>query len=479
VLVNVKFKNLGGKVDSAIEASVNKWLAGGISGAILKDEEYRKLWKVSDGGRTIYIKKFIHSSLSQRLRFKVFKSKARREFENLSRLRANGVNVPAPLGLLEGNGADTSIIFLQEIKDARTLREYLNNEQLDYLQKKELLAKLAELVRASHKAGLENEDLHSGNILIDRDRKLYLIDIHRARFRITLLLRERVYELAFLIHSFYKNFTLADIIRFLQLYFEDGFNEGLVQRVFSEFRNIRRKWWSRRSRNCLKVSSPLNKDKIIQEHLAGRHVKNSHNRSLSEVENYFVKEYRCGGLKRLLCGNPAKRAWYNAYALTLRDIPVPKCYKFCEGGSRSFIIGEWLDALPLGEFVKSDLDTFDFTQRKNFLFDLARILRRMHIRGVVHNDMKANNVFVKGRNGGAEFYILDFDDVYFTDVLPLEVVIKNLAQLNASVRGLLTIADRMRFLRYYIGRDLNLHKSRKLLAKDVISETIKRENPWQ
>src|SRR5581483_427549 len=84
---------------------------------------------------------------------------------------------------------------------------------------------------------------------------------------------------------------------------------------------------------------------------------------------------------------------------------------------------------------------------------LARTIRRLHGQGFVHGDLVASNIFVAA-NGDREihFYFMDNDRTRrFPRWLPQSLWKRNLIQLNRLPLPGITLQDRMRFLRAYLG----------------------------
>jgi serine/threonine protein kinase len=92
--------------------------------------------------------------------------------------------------------------------------------------------------------------------------------------------------------------------------------------------------------------------------------------------------------------------------------------------------------------------------RRDLLRDLALFFRRIHSLGIYHGDTKATNILVgSGRAGRRALYLTDLDFVRTKLRLQRRNVLRNMAQLNGSIRDLshAGIWDRRYFLRAYLG----------------------------
>ena len=77
--------------------------------------------------------------------------------------------------------------------------------------------------------------------------------------------------------------------------------------------------------------------------------------------------------------------------------------------------------------------------------------RRMHGRGAHHQDFYLNHILWCGEPEHLDLRVIDLGRVGFARRLSRRWIVKDLAQLDYSARGL-SCTDRLRFLRLYLGR---------------------------
>lgn len=512
----IKCGNIQGKVDPSIKNFIENWLSGEKKVGLIKDTKARSIWRLSFNNDGLFIKKFEYNGFFQAIGRTLFKSNAKQEFDILSRLAIEGVDVPKPLGFLEErNGllCTSSYLITKEIKDAITLKSYVFSNELSKTQKCNLLKSLAEFIQKLHYAKLINFDLHIGNILIQKDNNkinLYLLDVHRAKFVNRLTRKHIINTFAFLFLSMYMFLSLIDLIRLLKYYFakkgiiiKHGNLKETANRIKDKFLYYRDRYNKSREKRCFEKGSGFDIDnrkdiKIIirkgqdptltqkaqESHFVNQHIKDLQNRSLSVYnDSIFIKEYKYEGflkkLENILRRSSAERFWFNSNALIIRHITTPVCYALYKGGNSSYLIGEWIkDGIPCNDFMRKYFSNASILERREFIWQLARFIRKMHIRGICHKDLKANNILVKHINNKIEFFVIDLDRVVFRKHLTTNQCLKNLAQLNAAITPPVTITDRLRFFRYYSIRNTSLIRNKKGSITKIMRITLARKHLW-
>ena len=401
----------------------------------------------------LFVKRYKIYNWLERLKSFFFVSKAAWEYEMQRYLKAHNIPVARPVATLEVKNwgfLKESFLFLTELKNVTTLKEFITGK-LGFKrgngwikEKQSLLKKLAELVRSLHLAGFYHEDLHLGNILIEKEGdipKLYLADLHQAR-RCGMGSARKIRNLAQLCYSLNAVLPLTDVARFLTYYRSlDLRKETLkpfIQKVFSAMAKVRHQHLQSRSRRCLKKSSGFNierygKLRIYHPRLGGvdriKELITQHRRLVSQHpeqlfkatpkrlisiqtflsgERCYLKEYRYSMwrvLESLLGRHPARSEWLAAHGLAVRRVKAPDGLALVEEKvvfftKRAYVIfKEVQSAIPSGQYA---LETFGghitpdaLVFKKAYLKSFARAISHLHQRGIFHADLKANNILVR------------------------------------------------------------------------------------
>ena len=167
------------------------------------------------------------------------------------------------------------------------------------------------------------------------------------------------------------------------------------------------------------------------------------------------------GLKDLFRHSRAFRAFRACRVLSLHGFHVP--IGVAAGEIRTlrwvrlaFLLTLSVPALPLPQYVKaqypSDGEGPAVRRKREFLRQLALEVRRMHRLGFIHGDLLASNIMVQANEDQLNFYTLDHDRTRrYPAWLPNGLWRRNLVQLNRVELPGISVRDRIRFLKFYLG----------------------------
>ncbi len=109
------------------------------------------------------------------------RTRAFREFHLTAELFDHGLPVPRPVaaGVTRYGLTYQAALITVRIPGARALASLLGNEEAD----EALLNRVGATIRRFHDAGLDHVDLNARNLLVDKNGKVWLIDLDRCRTR--------------------------------------------------------------------------------------------------------------------------------------------------------------------------------------------------------------------------------------------------------------------------------------------------------
>jgi non-specific serine/threonine protein kinase/serine/threonine-protein kinase len=104
-----------------------------------------------------------------------------REAQALARLRHPGIAQIYEAGTYQDGGTTLPFFALEYIPNAKNLLEFARAKNLDVRQKLELFQQVCEAVHYGHQRGIIHRDLKPGNILVDSEGRVRVIDFGVAR----------------------------------------------------------------------------------------------------------------------------------------------------------------------------------------------------------------------------------------------------------------------------------------------------------
>jgi tRNA A-37 threonylcarbamoyl transferase component Bud32 len=103
--------------------------------------------------------------------------------------------------------------------------------------------------------------------------------------------------------------------------------------------------------------------------------------------------------------------------------------------------------------------------------NLAVYIRRMHEIGILHVDLKGENLLV---DDARDIFLIDLDRLRVRRFLSLNDIIRNLSYLNASFVNTIELSKRLEFLDEYLKGNLKLQKLRHKIIAGIEEYTQER-----
>jgi hypothetical protein len=180
----------------------------------------------------------------------------------------------------------------------------------------------------------------------------------------------------------------------------------------------------------------------------------------------------------------ALQAWRQGMALSYAGFNVPRTVAAGEQRRfgelrRGFILSQKIAGQGAPFFLRELLENGSERDRLRTklagLQQLAAMLRRFHDGGFVHGDLVATNIFIhRPTDDGMIFFLMDNDRTRrYPCWLPQSLWKRNLIQLNRLPLPGITLQDRMRFFRAYLGRS-KLTGAERRLARWFEQQTRRR-----
>ena len=472
----------------------------------VKRNLYRSVFRVpelGDGIGRLYLKRYRFPRLGDKLKG-LWRNRAKTEWRNARELWRLGIPTFAPLA----HGLETrwglpheAILVSREIEDADPLDRFL--ETLPGERRPELLRETARLVAALHRHAVHHRDLHQSNCLARLREKveIFLVDLHTVRVGGELTEREKVSQLARLLHGLRGTLRREEMLRFLEEYLREsgerlGEPPALLERLEQRIQRIERRHACSRDKRCLVRSSAFAVRKGLFRRLYRRRELEArailaaiaeHRRILSEAREDLVlkregrsrvtrlpapaagpplcvKEIGPGGplafLEGIGCGSRGKRAWKGAHALTRRAIPTPRAFALeerCFLGIpvRTYLLTEYLEGTTsVWEFLETTYPALPREDRRRFLQALAHLVASLHRENLYHRDLQLRNLLVRRQaepgsgERGWQILVIDLESLAPGPRLDERRRLRNLMQLLDSP---LTVGrtDKQRFLKLY------------------------------
>jgi hypothetical protein len=185
-------------------------------------------------------------------------------------------------------------------------------------------------------------------------------------------------------------------------------------------------------------------------------------------------------------GSRARRAWERGRELSIRGFNTPLGLAYGERLSffsppRCFLVSEFLPDSPgvytlLKEEFRRPLSGERVRIKRTLLDGLGRFVGRLHAEGVVHGDLRLDNIIVRRWWSDSPVFILIDNERnrHFSGEIPARLRLKNLVQLNMVLLVQVTFSDRLRFFNAYLKENPRLGSAGKDWVRKVFLKTRKR-----
>ena len=189
----------------------------------------------------------------------------------------------------------------------------------------------------------------------------------------------------------------------------------------------------------------------------------------------YLKRYNFKGIKdaikNIFRKSRAQRAFDAALMLECMGLDTPDVLFACEKRRlgvllESYIATQGIPAIDLVKHVQQK--AYD----DNDIIMLARYIRRIHEMGIMHTDLKGENLLINIK----DIFLIDLDRLRKLRFISHRHIIRNLSYLNASFAKTIPLKQRMLFFNEYIKGNTSMEKKRGSLISRISIYTEKRLN---
>jgi len=396
-------------------------------GRVIKRSPAKDVRVCEHGGRTYYVKRYLHGVHPLRpLKYRFKPSPARQEWELASELERRGIPVVRHLALGErwqGLGLQESVLVTEGF-DGQPVRCDMADEASAVLS----------FVERMHDAGVLQKDLHGANLLCHPDTgEMRMVDLYGSELHDSLTPEARRHNLAVL--RITLPIPVSEEVMALSRALRREVMHHRSKRVWKynrEFEPLvagRVRWQVRLPQEQAAVTGIL-KDPDGFLSSRARLLKSGHSSTVGAADGVVLKRYNLkkpiNMVKDLFRPCRAMRAFRLGHHLELVGIPTAR--PLAAGVRRRagltvasyFLMEELIGALPLAE-AKQD---------QSFLVAaVARLVGHLHDEGFSHRDLKISNLMV-GPKG--QLYLIDLEGLAFVGRVRMRRAHADLARLQRS-----------------------------------------------
>ena len=383
-------------------------------GEIVKESPVKRVSRHVVGGKTFYIKRYLHHAVPLRpLKFYFKPTQAGQEWQLAQQLEARKIPIVRHVALGERkawNGVRESILITAGF-DGRQLNQMPGVKPAAVLR----------FVQEMHDKGVMQEDLHPANLLARMEPfELRLVDLDGVRVFPRLTEQQREANLALL-----RTFLPVPVSRELNEQSRELRKRMLARRSWRCLRHNREFALQRHGGLKWRVRLPL-VNETVRRVLNGPDdflktqatiLKPGRTSTVGKADGLVLKRFNFRKLENLLKDlfrrSRARRAFRKAYHLELAGIPTARCIAVSSRRACGVLLCSYLlmeeiaGAVDLGTYLRTGREPMSALAAQ-----AGRLIAKLHNEGFSHRDLKETNLLV-GADG--RIYLLDLDSLSFVD----------------------------------------------------------------
>jgi len=400
--------------------------------------------------RDYYVKRYRHDAIPfRRFKYAVRATQARGEWELAHELDRRLVPAVRHLALGE------RVSFLG-VRESILVTEGFAGQPLGQAPGVDP-AVVLRFVERMHEAGVVQEDLHPGNLLVRLDPlEICLVDLRGIRLTDSVSPAERARNLARLCVSF--PLPVSDAVRHESARLRRGLLFKRSRRCLrrnGEFAPVWfgcLRWWVRRPLPDGETTRILeNPDQFLAER--AELLKRGRSTSVGRSNGLVLKRHnlhKAGNvLKDLFRASKARRSYRKAYHLELLGIPTARVIATADRRAAGLLLRSYflMHEVPGARQLGAILAMNGRVDRR-LVWEAGELIGRLHDEGLSHRDLKETNLVADDRG---RLHLLDLNGLQFLDVVPDRRAAADLARLARGIDRFPSVqaGDRAAFLRRY------------------------------
>lgn len=170
----------------------------------------------------------------------------------------------------------------------------------------------------------------------------------------------------------------------------------------------------------------------------------------------FLSRGRIEGLKSIIRGSRCKRAIRQSNILQANGFQAPTVLCWGKVRNKEIMLTAAVNGIGFGDYIASYLRRpkrkYYLRWKRHLIRCLGKEIGRLHRCGIVHGDLRPNNILVVLGSYEPHFFFIDNERNRQYQKIPLKLIQKNLVQINMMLPIDLCLTDRLRFFDAYLHR---------------------------